>query len=66
MTITVDMGRNRAIELDAVKTTMSMPAVLLSLAGDVHGKVQNCSLIPLSRLDDLIAALQLMRTELRA
>lgn len=60
MSHVIDLGSNRAIELDPIIHMVGRPAILLSLAGEVHGKVHNCALIPLHKLEEFIAGLRLV------
>lgn len=60
MTATVRLGQGSALQIDSL---VHRSAVLLSLEGDVFGKVFNCALIPLNRVDQLIEALKLAKQQ---
>ena len=66
MTVTVSLTPGRAIDLDPIIHMAGRPAVLLSLIGEVHGRVHNVALIPLHKIDAVIEALQLVATQVRA
>ncbi|MBB1073631.1 hypothetical protein HUU62_04310 [Rhodoferax sp. 4810] len=57
-TATVSIGPGKAVHVDPLG---ERGAVLLSLSGDVFGKVHNVALIPLGRIDQLIDALKVAK-----
>lgn len=62
MTATVQLRQGAAIALDACD---DHNAVLLTLKGAVYGEMLNCALIPVDRIDAVIASLQLVRSQVK-
>lgn len=60
MTMTINLGQQRAIDLDPIIHKLGKPSILLSLTGEVNGKVHNCILIPVEKVDQLVQTLQLV------
>lgn len=61
MAATVRLKDVLAVTFDAIKPTQHTPrAVLLSLEGRVPGAIHNCAVIPLERVGEIIATLQLV------
>lgn len=63
MSVTVHLRAGSAIDLDPISAIGTTPAVLVSLRGEVHGKVINCALIPAHKIQQTIDALILVRDQ---
>jgi hypothetical protein len=64
--VTIQLNEGTAISIDAIIHRRNGLAVLISIEGEVHGKVNNCALIPLHTVPKLIAALELVALSCKA
>lgn len=63
MSVTVQLRPGSAIALDPVYQIAAAPAVLMTFEGEVHGTAINCALIPVSKIQQTIDALMLVRDQ---
>lgn len=66
MTARIVINEGCAVALDAVRATeRTSKGVLITFEGRTPGDVLNCALIPMHKIGDLIASLQMVYDEAR-